>query len=678
MKKISLSRKYRAAAGVAAGVMVVSLCGGTIGANDKKAVNESKAVYAATESDADTEDLVGALNEKLSVTSKDVDKEETVYVFADANGNKETVLVNEHLMNLDKDAKLVDKTDLTDISNVKGDENFTVDGDTITWDANGADIDYQGTSTKALPVNVKVTYKLNGVEMSADEIAGKSGSVTVRFDYESTEQIEGVTVPFLALSGFVLNDNFDNISVTNGKFINEGNVKAVVGYALPGLTDGLNIEGTFSNGFEIPEYFEVTADVVDFELDMTMTLVTTLNGVSFNEEGLDLSSIDESINLLTGSSAQLADGSGKLKDGVSTLNDNMAVFEAGMTELKTGIGTLKTGSTDLANGVATLNASASSINNGIQALDKGLNTPLTDAEKQAYSAQAIAAVDAKFAEGTDTYNYIYKNAQDAFVGSMTSDETKAAIKYALSTPGADGSSVKDAIKEAVISKYIAAAIQANPEYGAMTYAEIRNAIISSKGAEIDAVVDAKLNEMVASMTTGLAENGKNKSAGAVVVACKQSAEQAAAEATVGTVDITKKQVASQIEAKQANGYSLVTGSAALAAGTDKLDKSVPTFTAGINQLYQGADKLETGTKQISAGVDQLLEGAITLNNGMVQFDEQGINKLASLYNGDFKALLSGAEKVLDAANSYQGYSLVNEGDVVSTKFIIKTEAVKAN
>lgn len=40
-----------------------------------------------------------------------------------------------------------------------------------------------GQVNEELPVDVKITYKLDGEEIEPSELAGKSGKVTIRFDY---------------------------------------------------------------------------------------------------------------------------------------------------------------------------------------------------------------------------------------------------------------------------------------------------------------------------------------------------------------------------------------------------------------------------------------------------------------------------------------------------------------
>ena len=211
-------------------------CGDT--SNDSTTSDKAE---ATTESDSDT--LQDALAAEISADdSDDADKEETVYVLADADGTANDVTVSTWLKNADGSEGLNDKTNLSDIENVKGYEGYKDNGDgTITWAANGSDIYYQGKSSEKLPVDVKITYKLDGEEIEPSELAGKSGKVTIRFDYtNNTKQTvkagsknSEVISPFVMLSGMILPvDKFSNVQVENGKVISEGSNQIVVGYAV--------------------------------------------------------------------------------------------------------------------------------------------------------------------------------------------------------------------------------------------------------------------------------------------------------------------------------------------------------------------------------------------------------------------------------------------------------------
>ena len=220
------------------------------------------------------EELSDVLENSVGLSENtDSDKDETVYVIADAAGNKQDVIVSEWLKNTDGEATIKDSSNLTDIENVKGDETFTENNGELVWKADGNSIYYQGKSEEQVPVEVKVTYYLDDQEITPDQLAGKSGKVKMRFEYVNNSKSGDVYTPFLMATGMILsNDKFSNIKVENGQVVNDGNNSIVVGMGMPGLQDSLDLQKL---DVEIPDYFEVTADCTDFSLDMTMTVAST-------------------------------------------------------------------------------------------------------------------------------------------------------------------------------------------------------------------------------------------------------------------------------------------------------------------------------------------------------------------------------------------------------------------
>ena len=308
--------------------------------------------------------MTTALAVSLPVTTVSAavsEKEQTVYVNADQNGNNQKVIVSSWLKNPKKENTLTDKSNLNDITNVKGEETFTDDGKgNITWNAQGNDIYYQGTTDQELPVGVKITYYLDGREMNPDELAGKSGKGKIRIDYENkaerTVDINGkeetIHVPFLMATGMILpSDTFSNVEVTNGKVISAGQNEIVMGIGLPGLEDSLQLSQV--DGLEevnIPDYVEITADVENFSLALTATVATT---GTLNDLGLsDIDSLDDlkdSLDELTDASTALVDGSRELKEGIETLDTSANEFVEGLNSADEGTGKLK-------NGIDTMNS----------------------------------------------------------------------------------------------------------------------------------------------------------------------------------------------------------------------------------------------------------------------------------------------------------------------------------
>ena len=299
-----------------------------------------------------------------------IEKEETVYVKTDASGNSTEVIVSDWLKNTGKTKSIVDETDLSDIENVKGEESFKQDGKQLTWNADGKDIYYQGTTNKELPVTVKVTYYLDGKEISPDELAGKSGHVKIEYTYVNNAKQGDVYTPFAMVTGLVFpSENFSNVTVSKGKVISDGERDIVIGMGMPGLSESLKLSDTeFLKDVEIPEAFSVEADVEDFYLTISMTAAEPLNLEAFGLDDVkDGEDLKESLKELSDASEKLVDGSGELADGVQTLKDSCRELIDGMDAVDENMGTL-------ANGIKTLNTKKGELIDGITALADGIET----------------------------------------------------------------------------------------------------------------------------------------------------------------------------------------------------------------------------------------------------------------------------------------------------------------
>ena len=688
LAKLKETFKNKYAIRIVAGVLIVTLVGTGVSVCDVNAAKASNNVSQTTEQAAEqeeaadeTEDMLDeVLNSKVTINEKEIGKEETVYVIADSTGAAEKIIVSDHLINNDNKKTIEDISTLNDITNVKGYETFTQEGKRVVWQADGNDIYYQGTGKEETPVSQEITYYLDGKEISPEELAGKSGKVTIRFDYTNHEKVGDVYVPFMAISGLVLNDGFSNVEVTNGKVIADGNREMVIGYTLPGLKESLKVsDDDFDGDVTIPEYFEVTADVENFSLDMTMTVVMNATNFISVEGADDASSLEEQLNTLTDATSQLQEGSAKLADGVDTLQEKLGEFQSGMNTLADGVSSLQSGAGSLADGATTLNSSAQAISNGIATLDNPLRTPLTDAEKAAYSAQAVASGDANFAAGTDTYNMIYNAAKQSFADAMNG--SAGTITASLATDASGNPTALYQALFAVVSEQ--AFVQNAPAMGldvttlsVAEYQNYLNGFRASNQAAIHEQVMASIGAIASGVTSGIAAQGADTTAASVVGACRSASEQAAATALVTGIETTKSSIAASIEATQANGYSLVTGAAALSAGTQSLADKVPELVNGVNALNEGAGKLKNGTGAIVDGVGTLGEGAHELADGIVTFNEEGIEKIVNAYNGDIEPLMDRLQAVLDAGEDYQSYTGVADGVNGSVKFIYKTNAIK--
>lgn len=684
MKNVELKKRFKNkyVIRVVAGAVTIAVLGTGVGVytvHAQKAVQETEDEADAdfeAEDKAQEEEAEDKLKEVLASEDKSTEeagKEETVYVVANADGSANNVIVSEWLKNKDGSDTLKDASDLKDITNVKGDETFTQNGEEITWDAKGNDIYYQGTTDKELPVTEKITYYLDGEEMTPEEIAGKSGKVTIRFDYtnneKTTQVVDGeeheVYVPFTVMTGMILPEDYSNVEVTNGKVISDGSKKVVVGVAMPGLKDSLAIEdGDLEEEVEIPDYIEITADVENFSLDMTMSVIMNdLLGSVELDEAFDLSGLEDSIDTLSDSSKKLVDGSEDLAEGLETLKSSMKEFTSGVNTLKNGITSYTNGASEINNGAAALSNGIDSMSQGVSSLTSALGTAMSDSEKQAVAAQADAAVESAFAGGMS--DAVAAQAAQQFSDTMTSDATVGMIYQGLRN------------SELYTSLYDAACaqqIQGIMASMGVDQATAQAAFAANGGpVQVQAAVEGKLQTLASTVAGGIAENGKSAMGANVADACKTAAKTAAESAAISGAEGAKSQIAAQLQQS-----GLMEGVAQLQSGADQLAQGSSTLVSNNSALVNGASALADATTQLTDGVDKLADGSDELMEGMAKFDAEGIQKLVDAYNGDAKALLNKLTAVVNAGEDYQTFTKISDGTKGTVKFILRTEAVKAD
>ena len=359
-----------------------------------------------------------------SVLAAVPEKEQTVYVNADENGNSQDVIVSNWLKNQGNEQELTDKTNLTDIQNVKGDETFEQKSDgTIVWNTDGGDIYYQGKTQEELPVSVKLTYYLDGKEISAKDLAGKSGKLKIRIDYENkskeVKEIQGkqeeICTPFMMMTAMILPaETFSNVEITNGQIISDGNNDIAVGVGFPGLAESLKLQDVEElKDVDFPDYAELTADVKDFFLAMTATVATT--GLLDDLDLADVNSTEdlkEQMETLADSSQALVKGSSELQSGIATLDSSADTFVSGLTQvddgtaaLKNGIDTMNGKKGELLDGVTKLTDAMKALQNGSAGLQDGV-AAYTDGASQlgagiAQTAEGAAALNQGIQELND-------------------------------------------------------------------------------------------------------------------------------------------------------------------------------------------------------------------------------------------------------------------------------------
>ena len=637
-------------------------------------------------------------------------KDETVYVIAGADGSVQKIIVSDWIKNTLGSNTIRDKSELTDVENVKSDESYTLGSDnTRVWDAQGNDLYYQGNIEKELPVGLSVTYKLDGKTVSPAELAGKSGKVTIRFDYTNQQceyveidgQKEKIYVPFAMLTGILLdNDVFTNVEITNGKLINDGSRTAVIGIAFPGLQDNLAIS---PEKLEIPDYVEITANAKNFKLGMTITLATNELFNEMDADHLDsISDLSGSLGEMTDAMEQLMDGSSQLYDGLSTLLEKSGELVEGIDKLTAGAEALKTGAGDLDTGAAKLQSGAAQLSEGLNTLASN-NDSLNGGAKQVFETLLSAANTQLAAAGLDVPALTISNYADVLTGVIASLDENAVYEKALAAvtaaveaqrPYIEGqvtaairvevtSQVTAAVKEQVTMQVTEAIHQTITEqviYAAtgMDQASYETAVEAGLiDEETQAAISAAIAEQMQSepilqmIEDKTAEQMASESVQAMISAniSEQMQSDTIKEMIVTNTELqvqkaisdnmASDEVQSQLAAASEGAKSVISLKTSLDSyntfylGLQSYTAGVSQAAAGAGELKAGTDDLKSGTSKLYAGATELYDGILTLKNGTPALVD-GITQLRDgamqLSDGLKEFNEQGVQKLVDAVD----------------------------
>ena len=634
----------------------------------------SNDVAVKTSNDA----AVKASNDVTAETSSDEDagewkdKTETVYVDANADGSVKKITVKDWLRR-NGDGEIIDFSNLKDIKNTEGDEEYTQNADgTITWENKGEDISYEGTSNQQLPVTTKVTYYLDGKEIKPENLAGKSGKVKIRFDYTNNESRTvnidgkdvGVKVPFLAASMLMLpGDKFKNVKVSGGKVMADQDQSIVIGTAFPGLADSLELKDyEATKDIDLKDYVEITADVENFELNFTATAISTC-GLSDMKDG-DLDDVNDMIDgvkEMTDASDELVDAMGQLSTGAGTLQDYLSQYTSGVSQVDAGAQALAEGLSELDEQVTTLMGSLSAagsddtIAQAVTQIQKDLGILQQELGSVTTLAEYVNTISENVTTAKSELDKINVTDLETEASNQAKEKAKNAVNTAISeTEASTKKDVMDRLKETESYKSLTSEQQE----------ELEKAVNTASGTSSSA--EKECDSMNISLT--------NASGAKTAI---DQAVNALAEVKAMQVDTTTAQKALA---------DLVTQFTALSNSfSDMLDMAEigGKLQSAISQLAQGAATLSTGTSQLSyvgtqlnTGAGTLAQGASLLEAGMKTFDEEGIEKLGDLAGDDLANVLDHFKAVKEAEKTYTNYGGIREGASGSVKFIVETAEIK--
>ena len=717
---------------IVAGSMAVMMAAGLAGTYEYH--SNAMQVQAAEQKDKDTQELKETAENVLADHTTDSEdtgfsKEESVYVKADASGNVKKTTVSEWLKNPEK-GTISDTSELKDIKNVKGDETFeTGSNNNVSWKSEGNDIYYQGTTDKELPVDVKVSYKLDGKSISPKDLKGKSGKVEIQFSYDNkskqTVNVNGEDVemytPFTMVSAMMLSsDEYSNVSVENGKLISDGDKKIVVGVAFPGLTEDLNLKD-LDMDIDIPETVTITADVKDATVGTSITMASAelmnefgLNDIdSFDDLQDSIDDLEDATNQLVDGSKEAADGSKELADGAGTLNDGAGTLASGAGTLADGVNTLNEKSGTLVSGVNTLASGVQAYTGGVEelyagsndlvsgaqeladgatALNEGIKTAKTSADTLASTAAqvqgGIGTVASSLGTAASTLTSILgENGANLTAGvdvtvtggqATLSDEKIAEIiekKMAdadSTTKEAVKAVVKEALEDSEVSGYTS---QKSLNRTGKTIVETINTVSGGLN-NAQAKLTDKEHSVLAQGISGVTD-GTGALATMLGTEGEKTIGRGAAGVAAGSASLQKGTETLQAGAKKLhdNSSTLNAGLTTLKDGGSQLASGVSQLASGANQVADGAGTLSNGTQTLLDGANTLADGNQTLADGMQEYKEEAIDKLTDLFNGDISGVTDRIDAMTNLAKEYKSFAGISDGVSGTTKFIIETEGI---
>lgn len=684
----------------AAGISVLLASGLLVGSVEYASHTFALSKAAAAGNTKTVTESVNTKAAKKADASK-VSKEETVYVTMDANGKKDEVIVSDWLKNAGINGKISDVSDLKDIQNTKGNEKFTQDDSTLTWDAKKNDIYYQGTSDKELPVGMEISYKLDGKEVSAKDLAGKSGKFEMNIKYTNSSKkkvtVDGketeIYTPFLMATGMILStDKFQNIKVDNGEVVSEGDNDIIMAYGMPGLKDSLDLAGldfgddvtidTDKINDKITDTVKITADVKDFEMGASYTVATAslFKDIDFGDiDSLD--DLDDKMDDLKDAANKLVDGADTLSDGLKTLNSNIKKYNKAIKTLNKSVGTLNTGATKLKKGVGTYTKSADKLFKGVIKYSDGTKTFAQSTKKYTAGAKALVDGAGKISSSAEQFPASYKQFNDSLtsyingVNTLLAEENMTKLSSGVNSLKAGVESLDSGLTSAISGvDTINAAAKQLEGTDAKTKA-LRKSINTTKDAMEDAAKNAATEQEKAtyqaqvqlyeSMLTYMDNVQK---AGAGLDAATNGKPDSEAADQNGKTDLklglqTMEAATSKTstETNLYNGLSALQSSAKtmsdsaatirgyktpILEASGKINASVGTLTEAVKTLYKSGTTLTANNKKLNDAATTLTKSSKTVKSGSKQLKAN-----SGTVRSGMSTLAGGTKKLYKATNT---------------------------
>lgn len=623
-------------------------------------------------------------------------KTETVYAVLNADGSISDTIVSSWLHDDDGIHNIKETLDETDVENVKTDEEPKVDGNVYTWNSKHNDIYYQGKTTKQLPIEVKITYELDGHQLSAKEVSGQSGHLKLTIHFENLESKtvyadgKAITVhpSFLAGGLLTLNaDHYKNVSCSNGKIVNDGTNEVLAFANVPGLAGTLQEAGLnkIIDQLHISDDTVIETDVKDFDLGSIMIAMTSEISLDELAGQLSIGDLTGGIDQLVSASDQLLDGSKQLYEGTTELKEGAKPLTSATPQIQQ----LADASTQLHTGSSLLLDGIKAYTQGVTQLDKG-NQKLTAIpaamQQTVQGSTSLSQGSQKLQEGLaqleEQVNGLDKNTLSKLTQAMnTTKQELTTLQTQLSTSKETLTSLENSLQ--TVHQAMTGLDTFQTQFEALV-ASVNQTVendqskIQSFNAQLESAKEAQvqaLQSSIQALQTSKSSIPQEDTTGAASKIDEQIASLQSQLQIVQSIDIqgytleTLDTQKAQLQALLSQTRQSLDGLSKVMEGTksnmQKLQTSMQTaaqsmaaleqIMTGVHQNMSDQDfvqlitKLQGGVSQLKAGADQLHTGSVALESGLQQLQSESKTAVDKL-NAGSQQIVSKNEELISGAS----------------------------
>lgn len=597
-------------------------------------------------------------------------KTESVFNNLNNDGSINKTIVTNHICSKTKE-EYIDDSELNDIINLNGNEEFKKDGNTLKWKSNGKDIYYQGTTSKTSPINFKIKYYLNDKEKNVKDIVGKKGNIKIKIEIENTlkntvninGKTEEVYTPFIVMGGTIIDTKENsNIKVTNGKVVETGNKATILSISTPGLYESLNIDELSKL-----DSMEISFDTNKFSLNNIYFVATPKLLEEKDIKGFEnVDSLVNSINLLQDSMNQIEDGSKKLNEGLKSAHEGSNLIVKKVTD-----------------SIKSLNITDENVLDE-ETLEKIKLSAIYKATLSDEELNQIGLMASSKVTLSEEQLKMISDKALSEVGTITlSDEQKEDIKKSVDN------SIDTIYKESIINNArnsvdnlvdgISSSLVITPEN-----------IVALSGNQVDievaTIISNNLNSTIQSKLASSKETMYTASENNALASAKQIAENSALNTAASVSNSVASKIVPAVSTKTATTVASMVASETAKVTASSTSKEVAGKLAPVvaesvakevkneatKQIKNSMVTLNNGLVSLDDGINKLYEGSNSLTEGISRFNNEGIKKISS-YTYKINSYKSKAEALVELSKNYGGFTSNNSTETI---FVNKVKSIK--